>query len=149
MPADDELVVVARFHLAFEAQIAQARLEASGIPAFLENVGAVNADWLLSNAIGGVVLLTPISMAVEAATILASPGLDAEFDEAAERGETTRIPKTACWRARLGNANRWRETHSGSARVARAVTLFRWQRRWRTSACHRESRSCYRRAPAW
>ena len=87
MPADDELVVVARFHLAFEAQIAQARLEASGIPAFLENVGVVNADWLLSNAIGGVVLLTPISMAVEAATILASPGLDAELDEAAERGD--------------------------------------------------------------
>ncbi len=87
MHADDELVVVARFPLAFEAQIAQARLEASGVPAFLENANVVNADWLLSNAIGGVALLVPISMAVEAATVLASPGLDAEFDETAERGD--------------------------------------------------------------
>ena len=84
MPVDDDLVVVARFPLAFEAQIAQARLEASGIPAFLENANVVNADWLLSNAVGGVALLVPNSMALEAATVLASPGLDPEFDEPAE-----------------------------------------------------------------
>ena len=81
MPNDDDLVVLVRFPLAFEAQIAQARLEASGIPAFLQNVNTVNADWLLSNAIGGVSLSVPASMAAEATAVLASPGLEEDYDE--------------------------------------------------------------------
>lgn len=83
---DDDLVVLARFPLAFEAQIAQARLEASGIPAFLENVNTVNADWLLSNAIGGVSLLVPAFMEAEANKLLASPGLEEDFDETVDSG---------------------------------------------------------------
>ena len=50
----DELVCVATFDKVHEAQLCKSQLEGAGIRAVLENEFALNANWLWSNAIGGV-----------------------------------------------------------------------------------------------
>ncbi|MDZ4299014.1 MAG: DUF2007 domain-containing protein [Moraxellaceae bacterium] len=55
------MITVARFSLAIEAHIARAKLESEGIPAFVADEHTVTAQWLYSNAIGGVRLQVPDS----------------------------------------------------------------------------------------
>jgi hypothetical protein len=56
----DELVCVATFDKVHEAQLCKSQLEGAGIRAVLENEFALNANWLLSNALGGIRLhVTP------------------------------------------------------------------------------------------
>jgi len=64
------MITVARFSLAIEAHIARAKLESEGIPAFVADEHTVTAQWLYSNAIGGVRLQVPDSCAEEAKEIL-------------------------------------------------------------------------------
>lgn len=53
------------------AHIARSRLESEGIPCILRNENIVAIDWLYANAVGGVTLQVPTSLAEEALTLLA------------------------------------------------------------------------------
>jgi hypothetical protein len=66
------MITVARFSLAIEAHIARAKLESEGIPAFVADEHTITAQWLYSNAMGGVRLQVPNSCANNAREILAT-----------------------------------------------------------------------------
>lgn len=67
---DDAPVVCATFWNMIEAHIAKGRLQAEGIPAFLDNEHFVTADWFVNIIVGGVKLLVPPSYAVQAAEVM-------------------------------------------------------------------------------
>ena len=79
----DDLVIVGRYITAFEAHVAKARLESAGIPAFVEDEYTVGMNWLYSNAIGGVKVRVPESLAAEAQELLASKAEPSPTDETA------------------------------------------------------------------
>jgi Putative prokaryotic signal transducing protein len=64
------LTTIATFSFPYEAQIARARLDSEGIPAFIADEHTINANWLYSNAFGGVRLQVPRELAGEAYEIL-------------------------------------------------------------------------------
>ena len=66
------MITVARYSLAIEAHVARAKLESEGIPAFVADEHMITADWLYSNAMGGVRLQVPNSCADAAREILAT-----------------------------------------------------------------------------
>ncbi|MEM1438240.1 MAG: DUF2007 domain-containing protein [Pseudomonadota bacterium] len=80
------LVVAERFSFPHEAEIARASLEAAGVPAVVADQHHINANWLVSNALGGVRLLVP-----EEALDFAKELLAADFSYAvdAELGRDT------------------------------------------------------------
>ncbi len=99
----EKLVTAASFATPTEASLAASRLEQEGIRAFLENENTIAADFLLSNAIGGVRVTVAESSVLRAREILQmSPAviekddLD-EFDGYAD--EPFRCPK--CHRKEL------------------------------------------------
>lgn len=49
-----ELITVASFSKPEDAHLLRIRLEAGGVPAYLQNENLVQIDWLYSNAVGGV-----------------------------------------------------------------------------------------------
>ncbi len=53
-----------------DAHIAKGRLQAEGIPAFLDNEHFVTADWFVNIVVGGVKLLIPPSYEAQAAGVL-------------------------------------------------------------------------------
>ena len=54
-PGDSsKLVTVAKYCYPYEADLAKARLEAEGIPAFAADEHIVRLDWFYSNAVGGI-----------------------------------------------------------------------------------------------
>ena len=55
------LVTIAVYSHPYEADLAKARVEAEGIPAFVADEFMVNLNWLYSNAIGGIRLQVPES----------------------------------------------------------------------------------------
>ena len=66
------MITIARYSLAIEAHIARAKLESEGIPAFVADEHTITADWLYSNAMGGVRLQVPESCVEQARTLLAT-----------------------------------------------------------------------------
>lgn len=75
-------VVIAKFSLPLEAQIARASLESAGITAFVADEHTINMDWLYSNAMGGVRLIVRREDADAARRILEadfSMGVDESF----------------------------------------------------------------------
>lgn len=64
------LVTVARTEMAPEAHILRGRLEAEGIPAFVQHEHHVTLDWFISNALGGVRLQVPVEHAQAAIDVL-------------------------------------------------------------------------------
>lgn len=68
-------IVVDGFIDVIQADIVRGRLEAEGIPAVLGNRHLVTADWLYSQAMGGVKILVPSEYLLEAREIIA--GIDA------------------------------------------------------------------------
>ena len=84
------LVTVTTFSFPHEAQIAKAKLTSEGIPAFILDEHTINAQWLYSNALGGVKVQVPFEYAEAAKEVLAddrSGLLDTEFG-----AETRRCP---------------------------------------------------------
>ncbi len=77
------MITIARYSLAIEAHIARAKLESEGIPAFVADEHTITADWLYSNAMGGVRLQVPDAFVEQARTILAT---DFSEDLIAEQG---------------------------------------------------------------
>jgi hypothetical protein len=74
-----ELVVVRTFTSVPDAHVARSVLDAAGIPTHLADDNIIAADWLYSNAVGGVKLLVPSDRLDEAIAILETPALDAEL----------------------------------------------------------------------
>ncbi len=68
----DELITVATFRFAHEAELARLHLAEVGVRAFIADAETVAMDWLLGNAIGNVKLQVPRDRAEEAAGILAN-----------------------------------------------------------------------------
>lgn len=71
-----DLKIIASYPFLSVAQVAQAALQAEGIPAFFENAEIVNADWLLGNAVGDVKLLVPAEHEAAARDVLATKRLN-------------------------------------------------------------------------
>lgn len=64
------LVTIAQFRDLPVAGLAKSKLESAGIICFLDNEYTVGANWLYSNALGGVKLNVPEEYAEEAKSIL-------------------------------------------------------------------------------
>ena len=65
------LTTIATYSFPYEAQIARAKLDSEGIPAFVADEQTINMQWLYSNALGGVRLQVPQPCAEQALAILA------------------------------------------------------------------------------
>ncbi|MEH6551679.1 MAG: DUF2007 domain-containing protein [Pseudomonadales bacterium] len=66
------MITIARFSLPIEAQVARAKLDSVGIPAFVADEHMLTANWLYSNAFGGVRLQVPNSCAKKSREILSA-----------------------------------------------------------------------------
>lgn len=64
------MITVATFSFPYEAHIARAKLESEGIPAFVVDEHTINAQWLYSQAMGGVRLQVSNKHAARASQIL-------------------------------------------------------------------------------
>jgi hypothetical protein len=62
---------VDRYYHPTEAHIAAGLVESNGIPVFLLGINHASANWLLSNALGGIQLQVPAQFVAEARDILA------------------------------------------------------------------------------
>jgi hypothetical protein len=67
----ENLVTVGRYSTPYEANMVKSRLESEGIPAFIADEYTIGMNWLYSNALGGVKVRVPESLASEALQILA------------------------------------------------------------------------------
>lgn len=65
------LTTVATYSFPYQAQIAKAKLDSEGIPAFIADEQTINMQWLYSNAMGGVRLQVPKVYAQQATELLA------------------------------------------------------------------------------
>ena len=96
-PDPDGLVTIDRYYHPTEAHIAAGRLEAEGIPVFLLGINHASANWLMSNALGGIQLQVPFKVATKAREILAA---DDALDEPAEdRCPQCDSPRTSATKA--------------------------------------------------
>ncbi len=68
----EHLVTIGSFSTPYEANLVKSQLEAAGIPAFVADEYTVGMNWLYSNALGGVKVQVPQSLASEAQQILAT-----------------------------------------------------------------------------
>jgi hypothetical protein len=73
-------VVLRAFSTVFEARLAQSVLEAAGIETELRDENLVGAQWLYSNAVGGVKLLVPGPRVAEALSLLQTPAHAIDHD---------------------------------------------------------------------
>jgi tetratricopeptide (TPR) repeat protein len=85
--AYSQLVTIARFSFPTEAYISKTRLESEGIWAVVMDADTVTANWLYSNAIGGVRLQVKESDAERAKEILAREAEPIEWDELVDEDE--------------------------------------------------------------
>lgn len=82
MRDEDPHVVIASYLDAPSAYVAKGLLESEGIDAVLRDEHLVTANWMLSNALGGIRLSVPMSKSENAKTILAQVSAGAlELDE--------------------------------------------------------------------
>jgi len=75
------LTTIASYSFPWEAQIAKARLDAEGIPAFVADEQTINMQWLYSDAMGGVRLQVPQQFAQLSVEILAEDHSEALEEE--------------------------------------------------------------------
>lgn len=71
------MLTIATFSKPEEAHMLRLRLEAGGVPAYLQDENMVQTDWLYSNAIGGVRVQIHEDDADRAGEILQDPGIKA------------------------------------------------------------------------
>ena len=74
-------ITVDRFFHPTEAHIAAGKLESEGIPVFLLGINHASANWLLSNALGGIRLQVPASQVDDARQLLARIEEPSDTDE--------------------------------------------------------------------
>jgi hypothetical protein len=68
---DETWTTIDRFFHPTDAHIAAGRIESEGIPVFLLGINHASANWLLSNALGGIRVQVPANHVEEARAILA------------------------------------------------------------------------------
>ena len=68
---DSNWTTVDRFFHPTDAHIAAGKLESEGIPVFLLGINHASANWLLSNALGGIRLQVPANQVDDARQLLA------------------------------------------------------------------------------
>jgi len=66
-----KLVTIGRYSTPYEANMAKSQLESAGILAFVADEHTIGMNWLYSNALGGVKVQVPESLASEAQELLA------------------------------------------------------------------------------
>ena len=76
----ERLVTVATFETPFEAEVAKGRLESEGHTVFLADAETVTANWLYSNAVGGVRVQVPEPEADQARASLADSAPETESE---------------------------------------------------------------------
>lgn len=89
MNQNETFVVVRAFTSVPDAHVARSVLDAAGIPTRIADEHLVAADWLYSNAIGGVKLLVPDDRAVEAVAILDATATEVELPPYLSSADTT------------------------------------------------------------
>ena len=110
-------VIVDSFIDVIHADIVRGRLEAEGIPAILGNRHLVSAEWMYSQAMGGVQILVPLEQIDDARAVIAQ--IDSgEFSVASEELRQEESCK-ACGTALV------RRT-AGSWKFALLITHFLW-----------------------
>jgi len=72
------MLTVATFSKPEDAHMLRLRLEAGGVPAYIQDENMVQTDWLYSNAIGGVRVQIADDDVDRAKEILQDPGIEAE-----------------------------------------------------------------------
>jgi hypothetical protein len=72
------MLTVATFIKPEDAHMLRLRLEAGGVPAYIQDENMVQTDWLYSNAIGGVRVQIAEDDVARAKEILQDPGIEAE-----------------------------------------------------------------------
>jgi hypothetical protein len=72
------MLTVATFSKPEEAHMLRLRLEAGGVPAYIQDENMVQTDWLYSNAIGGVRVQIDEDDVDRAKEILEDPGIETE-----------------------------------------------------------------------
>jgi hypothetical protein len=80
----DKLVTIGSYSTPYEANMVKSQLESAGIPVFIADEYTIGMNWLYSNALGGVKVLVPESLALEAQELLAT-----EFETPPTRDLTT------------------------------------------------------------
>lgn len=59
----ENLVTIGRYNTPYEANMVKSLLESAGIPAFVADEHIIGMNWLYSNALGGVKVQVPDSLA--------------------------------------------------------------------------------------
>ncbi len=96
-PSSNDWVVVDNFIDVIHADIVRGRLEAEGIPAILGNRHLVTAEWLYSQAMGGVQIMVPREQVDEAREIISliDSGSFASLDEELRQEDLCSVCGTA------------------------------------------------------
>jgi len=68
----DKMVTIGSYSTPFEANLVKSQLESAGIPVFIADEFTIGMNWLYSNALGGVKVQVPESLALEAQELLAT-----------------------------------------------------------------------------
>ncbi len=110
----ENLVTIASFRDLYDAQLAKIRLESAGLEWFFADEATVHADWLYSNAIGGIKLQVRKADVQRALDVLARDSIDEDFAEKAIQEE---VESSVC--PRCGSEN-----IAYYSRPEAAVTLF-------------------------
>lgn len=82
----ENLAIIGRYSTPYEANMVKSKLESAGIPAFVADEYMVGMNWLYSNALGGVKVLIPESLATEALHFL---GLETDAPATSEANSGT------------------------------------------------------------
>jgi hypothetical protein len=69
----ETLVTIGRYSTPYEANMVMSQLESAGLPAFIADEYTIGMNWLYSNALGGVKVQVPESLASEAQQMKLSP----------------------------------------------------------------------------
>jgi len=80
----EKMVTIGRYSTPYEANMVKSQLESAGIPVFIADEFTIGMNWLYSNALGGVKVQVPESLALEAQELLAT-----EFETPHTRDLTT------------------------------------------------------------
>ncbi|WP_339667846.1 DUF2007 domain-containing protein [Dasania marina] len=86
------LITISTYSFPYEAQIARAKLDSEGVPAFVADEQTINMQWLYSNAMGGVRLQVPADFVEIAKEILSEDC----SEELTERVDSEFIPCPVC-----------------------------------------------------
>lgn len=141
----DELVTIATFSRPMEAHLTRMRLESEGIECFIGDEYTVAANWLFSNAVGGVKLKVRESDAQEAAEILQQEPADIdsiEMDEDMETPENIAIDKDEPVCPKCDSSDVYYEEYSRRAVFASwlllGIPLPFLKRKWSCKGCSYE-----------